>query len=89
MKVVKVYTNAFHDQSHTLYNVRLTRSKSTFTMAPIKCQSPFDNALDPKDPLSQAVPRAVINKVNRELKKAEAIMKSNRSAQLPFLRWLF
>ena len=47
---------------------RLGGAKSTFTMALFRYLYPVDNAPDPWDPLSQAVPCAVINE------KAEPIM---------------
>ena len=50
-------------------------AKFTFTKAPFRYLHSVDNTLDPQGPLSQAVPHAVINKVNRELKKADVIMK--------------
>ena len=41
-------------------------------MALFRYLRPVDSALDPQGPLSQAVPRVVIEEVNREVKKAEA-----------------
>ena len=41
-------------------------------MALFRYLRPVDSALDPQGPLSQAVPRVVIEEVNKEVKKAEA-----------------
>ena len=44
-------------------------------MALFRYLRPVDSVLDPHGPLSNAVPRGVIEEVNKELKKAETQLK--------------
>ena len=76
------YSTHIYDRLHVLYNIKQTSAKSNFTMVLFRYLHPVDNALDPQGPLSQAILHAVINKVNMELKKADAITQKRG----PYLR---
>ena len=56
---------------------------ATFVMALFCYLRRVDSALDPHGPLSQTVPRVVIEEVNREVKKAEA--RPKRTGPLPLI----